>query len=57
MKYDCSDEFDLNDIFAKLIGAKAPAPATVAINRFFSPTLTLSEFQRAMDGATTAPRV
>lgn len=47
MKYDCSDEFDLNDIFCRLVGCGS-RPQTVAMNSFFAP-LTLSQFQQSFE--------
>ena len=46
MKYDCSDEFDLNEIFRKLTGE---TNENIAAKDFFAPKLTLAAFQQAMD--------
>lgn len=46
MKYDCSDEFDLNEIYRKLT---APSqPQTVKANEFFAPRFDLALFQKHM---------
>ncbi len=50
MKYDCSDEFNLSDIFGKLTSKRA-ATNFVAASEFFPSLPTLAEFQRAMDRA------
>ena len=48
MKYDCSDEFDLCEIYDKLVGASLPHQ-NVAANNFFAPALTLAAFQQALN--------
>ena len=50
MKYDCSDEFNLSDIFGKLTSKRA-ATNLVAASEFFPSLPTLAEFQRAMNCA------
>ncbi len=53
MKYDCSNEFDLNIIFLKLIGActkqSAELPDEDLPTTAFGNMPTLTEFQRAVD--------
>ena len=53
MNYDCSNEFDLDDIYAKLLGANAPK--TIAMRDFFAPMIRLADFQRAMSSIVGAP--
>lgn len=47
MKYDCSDEFDLSEIFRKL--TSCAAPTRVAACDFFGEQPSLAHFQQAMD--------
>ena len=49
LKYDCSDEFDLCEIFLKLT-SPSHSRQTVTANCFFAP-MTLASFQRAMANA------
>ncbi len=44
MKYDCSDEFDLSEIFRKLTAPIAQTKATVSQEE-----LSLAQFQRAIN--------
>ena len=46
MKYDCSDEFDLTDIFRKLTSGDAQNATGEA---FFEEEPSLAQFQQAMD--------
>ncbi len=48
MKYDCSDEFNLCEIFCKLTAPQTPCPTMVAACDFFAPQFTLTEFQAAV---------
>lgn len=46
MKYTCDKEFDLNEIYRKLTSPSKPY--MVKASEFFTPLVTLSEFQQAM---------
>ena len=47
MKYDCAKEFDLNDIYRKLTSPSQPQ--MVKASEFFTPIITLEEFQHKME--------
>ena len=47
MKYDCAQEFDLNEIYRKL--TSPIQPQMVKASEFFAPIITLEEFQERMD--------
>ena len=47
MKYNCENEFDLNEIYRKLTSSSKPQ--TVKASEFFAPLITLEEFQEKME--------
>ena len=47
MKYNCANEFDLNEIYRKLTSPSQPQ--TVKASEFFAPPITLTEFQQKME--------
>ena len=47
MKYNCEQEFDLNEIYRKLT-SPSQAPMVKA-SEFFTPIITLEEFQQRME--------
>lgn len=47
MKYNCEKEFDLNEIYRKLISPSQPQ--MVKASEFFAPIITLEEFQQKME--------
>lgn len=54
MKYDCSNEFDLDEIYCKLVGGGSHV-GTVAMSDFFSHVPSLAEFQQSFEvGAPSA---
>ncbi len=48
MKYDCSNEFNLDDIYRKLTGTNCSCQTVTACN-FFAPRFCLADFQQAMN--------
>ena len=47
MKYNCEKEFDLIEIYRKL--TSPIQPQTVKASEFFTPVITLKEFQQKME--------
>ena len=47
MKYNCENEFDLNEIYRKL--TSSCKPQMVAASEFFAPPITFEEFQQRME--------
>ena len=47
MKYNCEKEFDLKEIYRKLISPSQPQ--MVKASEFFAPLISLDEFQKRME--------
>ena len=55
MKYNCAKEFDLKEIYRKLTSPSQPQE--VKASEFFTPIITLAEFQQKMELAMRETRV
>ena len=54
MKYDCANEFDLNEIYRKLT-SPSQAPMVKA-SEFFAPVISLAEFTMRMESVMSQAR-